>query len=50
MNDSDFVFEFFVNTHRSGRQELMLVAAGAVSVTSVDHPTHVENALPVIEW
>lgn len=50
MNDSDFVFEFFVNTHPSGRQEPRLVAAGTVSLTSTDHPTHAETALPVIEW
>jgi len=50
MNDSDFVFEFFVNTYPADRREPMLVAAGTVSVTSVDHPMHVENALPIIEW
>jgi hypothetical protein len=50
MNDSDFVFEFFVNAYPADRREPMLVAAGAVSVTSTDHLTHAETDLPAIEW
>jgi len=50
MNDSDFVFEFFVNTYPADRREPMLVAAGTMSLTSTDHPTYAESALPTIEW
>ena len=50
MNDSDFVFEFFVNTYPANRREPMLVAAGAVSVASTDQLAHAESALPTIEW